>query len=76
MLIHHLRKTTSGSGGNMSCNTCCMGKVSAKPHRRMLGTGMTPAVFTSGMGVVKPSRVLQNLRIKKANVPKKYITFE
>jgi hypothetical protein len=76
MFIHHMRKTTMGSGGNMSCKTCCGGKVSAKPHRRMIGTGMTPAVFDSSLGVVKPTRVLQNIRIKKSNVPKKYITFE
>jgi hypothetical protein len=42
----------------------------------MIGNGLTPAVFDSNLGVVKPTRILQNIRIKKANVPKKYITFE
>jgi hypothetical protein len=76
MFIHHLRKTTSGSGGNMSCKTCCGGRVSVKPHRRIIGNGITPAVYDSSLGVVKPTRVLQNIRIKKSALPKKYISFE
>jgi len=77
MYIHHLRKTTSGAGGNMSKGNCsCGGKVVAKPHRRVVGNGITNAVYDTSLGVVKPSRVLQNIRIKKANVPKKYITFD
>lgn len=77
MLIHHLRKTTSGSGGGMSigCGTCG-GKIVAKPHRRVMGNGITDKVYDSNLGVVKPSRVLQNIKIKKANLPKKYITFD
>jgi hypothetical protein len=77
MLIHHLRKTTSGAGGGMSKGNCsCGGKIVAKPHRRVMGNGITNEVYDTDLGVVKPSRVLQNVRIKKANVPKKYITFD
>jgi len=78
MLIHHLRKTTSGAGGNMSRKCSCGGRsqILAKPHRRVLGNGITNEVYDTDLGVVKPTRVLQNIRIKKANVPKKYITFE
>ena len=76
MFIHHLRKTTSGAGGNNSRRVCCGGNIQAKPHRRLLGNGKTPEVYDTDLGVVRPSRVLQNIRIKKANVPKKYITFE
>lgn len=76
MYIHHLRKTTSGAGGNMSKGNCsCKGRV-AKPHRRVIGNGVTNAVFDLNLGVVKPTRVLQNIRIKKPSIPKKYITFE
>ena len=77
MYIHHLRKTTFGSGGNMSrgCGSCG-GKIVAKPHKRYLGSGITPSVYDSNLGVVKPSRVLQNIKIKKSGLPKKYITFE
>ena len=74
MYIHHLRKTTSGAGGNMSMG--CGGRVLAKPHRRVIGNGITNQVYDSNLGVVKPTRVLQNIRIKKANIPKKYITFD
>jgi hypothetical protein len=41
-----------------------------------MGNGITNEVYDTDLGVVKPSRVLQNVRIKKANVPKKYITFD
>ncbi len=60
MYIHHLRKTTSGSGGNMSHKCSCGGKVMAKPHRRILGNGISPAVYDTDLGVVKPTKVLQN----------------
>jgi hypothetical protein len=76
MYIHHLRKTTFGSGGNMSRSCGCGGKILAKPHKRYLGSGITPSVYDSNLGVVKPSRVLQNIKIKKSGLPKKYITFE
>lgn len=75
MFIHHLRKTTSGSGGGLSKKTTCGGKISAKHHARVIGNGITNEVYNKDLGVVKPSKVLQHVRIKKANVPKKYITF-
>ena len=75
MYIHHLRKTTSGAGGGMS-RGCCGGRIVAKPHRRVIGNGITNAVYDTNLGVVKPTRVLQNIKIKKANIPKKYITFD
>jgi hypothetical protein len=77
MLVHHLRKTTSGAGGGMSrgCGTCG-GSIIAKPHRRVVGNGVTNKVYDTNLGVVKPSRVLQNIKIKKPSIPKKYITFE
>lgn len=77
MFIHHLRKSTSGAGGSMSrgCGTCG-GRVVAKPHRRVMGNGITNEVYDTTLGVVKPTRVLQNVRIKKSATPKKYITFE
>jgi hypothetical protein len=76
MYIHHLRKTTSGSGGNMSHKCSCSGKVMAKPHKRILGNGISNEVYDTNLGVVKPTKVLQNVRIKKSVVPKKYISFE
>jgi hypothetical protein len=76
MYIHHLRKTTSGSGGNMSHKCSCKGKVVAKPHKRILGNGISNEVYDTNLGVVKPTKVLQNIRIKKSLVPKKYISFE
>ena len=76
MFIHHLRKTTSGAGGGLSKKTSCGGKISAKHHARIIGNGITNEVFDKDLGNVKPSRVLQNIRVKKSNVPKKYITFE
>jgi len=76
MFIHHLRKSTSGAGGSMSRKTCCGGKVSVKQHLRVIGNGITNEVYDTSLGVVRPSRVLQNIRVKKANLPKKYITFE
>jgi hypothetical protein len=76
MFIHHMRKSTSGAGGCNSRRCSCGGKIAAKPHLRMVGNGVVPAVFDNSLGVVKPSRVLQNIRIKKANIPKKYISFD
>lgn len=76
MLIHHLRMTTSGSGGNMSHKCSCGGKTVAKPHRRIVGNGLTPAIYDESLANVRPTRLLQNIRIKKSLVPKKYITFE
>ena len=60
----------------MSRKCSCGGKVSVKQHMRVIGNGITNEVYDTSLGVVRPSRVLQNIRIKKANVPKKYITFE
>jgi hypothetical protein len=75
MLIHHLRKTTSGAGGGNTCG--CGGVVKAKPHRRKLqGNGLKQLAYDTDLGVVKPTRILQNIRVKKSNIPKKYITFE
>lgn len=74
MFIHHLRKSTNGAGGScMSCSSC---RKKAKPHRRVVGNGVTSAVFDSELIGVKPTRVLQNVRIKKSSLPKKYITFD
>jgi hypothetical protein len=74
MLIHHLRKTTSGAGGNMM--SCCSCSKKAKRHRRITGNGIRPAVYDSDLAGVRPTRVLQNIRVKKSATPKKYITFE
>jgi hypothetical protein len=76
MFIHHLRKSTSGAGGSMSRKCSCGGKVSVKQHMRVIGNGITNEVYDTNLGVVRPTRVLQNIRVKKANLPKKYITFE
>jgi hypothetical protein len=77
MYIHHMRKSTSGAGGaGMSRGCITGGQIVAKPHKRVIGNGITNAVYDSNLGVVKPSRVLQNIKIKKANLPKKYITFD
>lgn len=65
-----------GNGGNMSHKCSCGGKITVKPHKRILGSGITSAVYDTDLGVVKPTKVLQNIRIKKSLVPKKYITFE
>ena len=74
MLIHHLRKTTSGAGGNMMsrCSSC----RKAKPHRRIVGNGVRPAVYDSDLAGIRPTRILQNIKVKKSATPKKYITFE
>ena len=74
MLIHHLRMTTSGAGGNMSHSLRRV--IVAKPHRRIIGNGITSAVYDTDLGVVKPTRLLQHIRIKKAAIPKKYISFD
>ena len=76
MLIHHLRKTTSGSGGNMSHKASSGGAIVAKPHRRVIGNGITSAVYDTDLGVIKPTRLLQHIRIKKSALPKKYISFD
>ena len=76
MYIHHLKKTTSGAGGNMFYNSKNSSQTIVKPHKRILGNGVTNAMYDSSLGIVKPTRVLQNIRIKKSNVPKKYITFD
>jgi hypothetical protein len=66
-----------GNGGSMSQKSTHGGKIIACPHHRYLGSGggVTSEVYDTA-GLVKPSRVLQHIRIKRANVPKKYITFE
>ena len=71
MLIHHLRMTTSGAGGNMSHRASSGRVIVAKPHRRIIGNGITSAVYDTDLGVVKPTRLLQHIRIKKAAIPKK-----
>lgn len=76
MYIHHMKMTTQGAGGNMSRKCSCGGKMSVKPHRRVMGNGIVSEVYDSSLGVVKPSKVLQNIRIKKSLVPKKYISFD
>jgi len=76
MYIHHLRKTTMGAGGNMSHKCSCRGKVTVKPHKRILGNGISQEVYDTDLGVVKPTKVLQNIRVKKSLLPKKYITFD
>lgn len=76
MYIHHLRKSTMGNGGSMSHKCSYGGSIVAKPHRRFLGNGITEAVYDTDLGVVKPTKILQNIRIKKSAIPKKYITFD
>jgi hypothetical protein len=78
MLIHHLRKSTSGAGGGNSCRPCgCGGKIVAKPHSRKLqGNGLKQLAYDTDLGVIKPTRILQNIKVKKSSIPKKYITFE
>jgi hypothetical protein len=41
-----------------------------------MGNGISNNVFDESLASVKPSRVLQNVRVKRAYTPKKYITFE
>ena len=73
MLVYHLRKTVQGAGGNMSYRT---NKQSvAMPSKRTVGNGMVPSVYL-GETAMKPTRVLQNIQIKRPAMPKKYITFE
>jgi len=76
MLIHHLRMTTSGAGGNMSHRATSGRVIVAKPHRRVIGNGITSAVYDTDLGVIKPTRLLQHIRIKKSALPKKYISFD
>lgn len=76
MYIHYLRKSTMGNGGPMSHKCKCGGKIVAKPHKRILGNGITETVYDTDLGVVKPTKILQNIRIKKSAIPKKYITFD
>ena len=76
MYIHHIKKTTSGGGGNIFRKVSNNSQTVVKPHRRVLGNGITDAIYDTSLGVVKPTRVLQNIRVKKSNVPKKYITFD
>lgn len=76
MRIHHLRKTTQGSGGNMSMRGAK--KSLAMPYKTSIGKGITPEVYSSDLAGVRPTRVLQNIKIRKPThtIPKKYITFE
>jgi hypothetical protein len=76
MYIHHIRKTTLGGGGSGSRNCSCGGKAVVKNHKRIIGNGLTNAVFDTDLGIVKPTKLLQNIRVKKQSLPKKYITFE
>ena len=73
MRIIHSKKTTIG--GKMAC-MCGKGIKAIHSYRRTVGNGITSAVFDETLGQLKPSRVLQNVRIKRSYQPKKYITFE
>ena len=73
MRIIHSKKSIIGG----KC-ACMYGKGIKAIHsyRRTIGNGITSAVFDETLGQLKPSRVLQNVRIKRSYQPKKYITFE
>jgi hypothetical protein len=45
-------------------------------YRRTIGNGITDQIFDESLSSVKPSQVLQNVKIKRSYLPKKYITFE
>ena len=73
MRVIHTRKNTFGGK-----YTSMIGKGIKAIHsyRRTIGNGITSAVFDESLGQMKPSRVLQNVRVKRSYQPKKYITFE
>ena len=73
MRIVQSKKSTFGG----KC-VCAIGKGIKAVHsfRRTVGNGVTSAVFDEALAVMKPSRVLQNVRVKRSYQPKKYITFE
>lgn len=73
MLIHHLRKNVMGAGGSAVYGGNKRATV-AKPHKRVVGNGLSPEVYTTEAS--KPTRVLQNIQIRRSSLPKKYITFE
>ena len=62
MLIHHLRMTTSGAGGNMSHRATSGRVIVAKPHRRVIGNGITSAVYDTDLGVIKIELTPRRLR--------------
>lgn len=73
MRIVHIKKNTFGVG---CANLYGKGLRTIHQYRRTMGNGISSAVFDESLGQMKPSRVLQNVRIKRAYAPKKYITFE
>ena len=54
------------------CSSC----KKAKPQHRLVGNGVRPAVYDSDLAGIRPTRVLQNIKVKRTATPKKYITFE
>lgn len=73
MRVIHAKKSTFG--GKL---TSMYGKGLKTIHsfRRTMGNGITSAVFDETLATMKPSKVLQNVRVKRSYQPKKYITFE
>jgi hypothetical protein len=73
MRIVHIKKSTFGIG----CSSMYgKGLKTIHSFRRTMGNGVSSAVFDESLGSMKPSRILQNVRVKRAYAPKKYITFE
>jgi hypothetical protein len=71
-VIHRKKSTIGGSLASMYGK----GLKTIHSFRRTMGNGITSAVFDESLGQMKPSRVLQNVRVKRSYQPKKYITFE
>tara|TARA_R110000868_G_scaffold50784_1_gene161794 strand:- start:583 stop:804 length:222 start_codon:yes stop_codon:yes gene_type:complete len=73
MRVVHIKKSTFGVG----CSSMYgKGLKTIHSFRKTMGNGISSAIFDESLASVKPSRVLQNVRIKRAYQPKKYITFE
>jgi hypothetical protein len=73
MRIVQTKKSTFG--GKCAC-MCAKGIKAVHSFRRTMGNGISTAVFDESLAQMKPSRVLQNVRVKRSYQPKKYITFE
>jgi hypothetical protein len=77
MFIYYLRKNTLGNGGAVSGTQKSGGRIVGRPNKQIIDNGIVPEIYdpTYGFGQGKASTHLRNIKIKKASIPKKYITF-
>lgn len=70
MLLYFLKKGSKGVSSKIK------NKI-AKPYMRMVGSGLMEDIMNvSKNSGIKPMEILRNIKIKRNQIPKKYITFE